>query len=64
MKRTVRKRIVVAPEVMLGKPVTATPRITVELIIEKLSADISIDETLADYPRLTRADVRAPRRHR
>jgi uncharacterized protein (DUF433 family) len=42
---------------MLGKPVIRGTRITVELILEKLAADISIDEILADYPRLTRADV-------
>jgi uncharacterized protein (DUF433 family) len=59
MRRTHLKRIVVDPKVMLGKPVIRGTRITVELILEKLAADISIDEILADYPRLTRADVLA-----
>jgi uncharacterized protein (DUF433 family) len=59
MKRTTLRRIVVDPKVMLGKPVIRDTRITVELILEKLAADISIEEILADYPRLTRADVLA-----
>ena len=28
-----------------------------ECILEKIAADTSIDEILADYPRLSRADV-------
>ena len=69
MKRTLLKRIAVDPKVMLGKPVIRGTRITVELILEKLAADISIDEILADYPapgppRCPRGDrIRAPRRH-
>jgi uncharacterized protein (DUF433 family) len=42
---------------MLGKPVIRGTRITVELILEKLAAYISIEEILADYPRMTRSDV-------
>jgi len=57
MKRPSLRRIVVDPKVMLGKPVIRDTRITVELILEKLAADMSIDDILADYPRLTRADV-------
>jgi uncharacterized protein (DUF433 family) len=53
------KRIVIDPAVMMGKPVIRGTRITVEAILEKLAADISIDEILGDYPRLTRADVLA-----
>lgn len=53
------RRIVVDPGVMLGKPVIRGTRITVESILEKLAADISIDEILSDYPRLKRADVLA-----
>jgi uncharacterized protein (DUF433 family) len=53
------KRIAIDPAVMLGKPVIRGTRITVECILEKSAADISIDEILADYPRLVRADVLA-----
>jgi uncharacterized protein (DUF433 family) len=59
MKRTPLNRIVVDPKVMLGKPVIRGTRIMVELILEKLAADISIAEILADYPRLSRADILA-----
>ena len=52
-------RIEANPDVMLGKPVIRGTRITVECLLEKLAADISIEEILADYPRLKRADVLA-----
>ena len=51
--------IEVDPEIMLGKPVIRGTRITVELLLEKLAADMRIEEILADYPRLTREDVLA-----
>lgn len=52
-------RIVVDPEVMLGKPVIRGTRITVEILLEKLAAGIAVDEILVDYPSLTREDVMA-----
>ena len=53
------KRIQADPKVMLGKPVIRGTRITVEVILEKLAADITIDDILRDYPRLSRRDVLA-----
>ena len=53
------RRIHSNPEVMLGKPVIRGTRVTVEAILDKLAADIPIEEILSDYPRLTRADVLA-----
>ncbi len=47
------------PAVMLGKPVVAGTRITVELILEKLGAGEAIDDLLLDYPQLTREAVQA-----
>lgn len=47
------------PNVMMGKPVVAGTRITVELILEKLAAGESIDQLLEAYPRLTRHGVLA-----
>lgn len=47
------------PAVMLGKPVIAGTRITVELILEKLGAGETIDDLLLDYPQLTREAVAA-----
>ena len=54
-----RDRITTDPEVMLGKPVIARTRITVEQVLRKLAAGMSIEEVLRDYPRLTRDDVLA-----
>ncbi len=52
-------RVEINPKVMLGKPVIRGTRVSVEAILEKLAADVPIDEILEDYPRLTRADVLA-----
>ena len=47
------------PSVMMGKPVVAGTRITVELILEKLSAGETIEQLLEAHPRLTREGVLA-----
>jgi uncharacterized protein (DUF433 family) len=52
-------RIEINPQVMMGKPVIRGTRVTVELILRKLSEGCSEDELLDAYPRLTREDIRA-----
>ena len=47
------------PDVMLGKPVIRGTRITVELVLEKLSAGETIDEILNAHPNVTREGVLA-----
>ena len=47
------------PAVLMGKPVVAGTRITVELILEKLPAGETIDQILETHPRLTREGVLA-----
>ena len=47
------------PAVMMGKPVVAGTRITVELILEKLAAGETITDLLDAHPRLTREAVLA-----
>ena len=47
------------PSVMMGKPVVAGTRITVELILEKLAAGETIDQVLEAHDRLTREGVLA-----
>jgi uncharacterized protein (DUF433 family) len=42
---------------IMGKPVIAGTRITVELILEKLAAGESIEQILDSHPRLTREGV-------
>lgn len=53
------EQIEINEDVMMGKPVIKNTRITVEQILRKLSQDISTEELLADYPNLSRDDVRA-----
>ena len=45
------------PAVMMGKPVVAGTRITVELLLEKLVAGETIEQILDAHPRLTREAV-------
>lgn len=47
------------PAVMMGKPVIAGTRITVELILEKLAAGETVEQILDAHPRLTRQAVSA-----
>jgi len=54
-----RELIEVKPEVMMGKPVIAGTRITVELILEKLAAGESIEQIVAAHQRLKREHVLA-----
>ena len=49
--------IEINPKVMMGKPVIKGTRITVELILEKLAAEDTIDDILAEHPRLKREHV-------
>jgi uncharacterized protein (DUF433 family) len=55
--------IVADPKVMMGKPVVAGTRITVDLILEKLGGGESIDAVLEAHPRLTREGVLAALRY-
>jgi uncharacterized protein (DUF433 family) len=57
------KRIEVNPKVMLGKPVIRGTRITVELILRKLSEGATEADLLDAYPRLRRQDIRAACRY-
>lgn len=47
------------PNVMMGKPVIAGTRITVELILEKLAAGETVEQILDAHPRLTRQAISA-----
>jgi uncharacterized protein (DUF433 family) len=56
---TIEGRIKVNPRVMLGKPVVRGTRITVELILRKLSEGATEAELLDSYPRLKPEDIKA-----
>jgi len=56
---TITDRIEINPNVMLGKPVIQGTRITVELILRKLSEGATVADLLDAYPRLTPDDIQA-----
>lgn len=47
------------PKVMMGKPVIAGTRITVEHILEELAAGSTVDELLDAHPRLSVETIQA-----
>jgi uncharacterized protein (DUF433 family) len=47
------------PVIMMGKPVIAGTRITVESILDRLAAGESADYIIASHPRLTDGAIRA-----
>jgi uncharacterized protein (DUF433 family) len=51
--------IVSDPNVMLGKPVIAGTRITVELILEKMAAGESAEQLERSYPHLPEGSLKA-----
>ena len=56
-------RIQINPRIMLGKPVIRGTRITVELVLRKLSEGANEEDILDAYPRLTREDIHAAIRY-
>lgn len=53
------KYIISDPQIMMGKPVIRDTRITVELILEKLSSGETIEQVLEAHPRLSKDAVYA-----
>jgi len=51
------ERIISDADMMLGKPIIKVTRISVELVLRKLSECIDLKELLECYPRLVREDV-------
>ncbi len=54
-----RERIIIDPEIRFGKPTVRGTRITVGDVLSYLAGGMSEDEILADFPQLTREDIRA-----
>lgn len=52
-------RITIDPEIRFGKPCVRGTRITVGDVLSYLASGMSEDEILADFPQLTREDIRA-----
>ena len=53
------ERIVVDPEILVGKPVIRGTRIAVEFVLALLAAGQSENEILTNYPGLSREDILA-----
>ncbi len=53
------ERIESNPNIMLGKPIIKGSRLTVELILQKISNGYSFEELEEMYPGLTRIDILA-----
>lgn len=51
--------IISNPDIMMGKPIIAGTRITVELILEKLSAGESVEQIIQEHPRLNPDSIKA-----
>ena len=56
---TITDRIEINPAIMQGKPVIRGTRITVELILRKVSEGADETAVLEAYPHLTKADIQA-----
>ena len=52
-------RIAIDPDICNGRPVVLGTRIAAQTVLEFLAAGDSIEDLLAEYPSLTREDVRA-----
>jgi len=59
MREDLLKRIETNPKVMLGKPVIRGTRLTVEIILEKLSSGMTPEEIQMEYPFIQAGDIRA-----
>jgi uncharacterized protein (DUF433 family) len=54
-----RERIVIDPNILVGKPVVRGTRLAVEFIIDLLAQGWAEEEILRNYPGLTREDLQA-----
>ena len=53
------ERIVIDPNILVGKPIVRGTRLAVEFIIELLAQGWPEEEILRNYPGLTTDDIRA-----
>jgi uncharacterized protein (DUF433 family) len=53
------ERIIVDPDILVGKPVIKGTRLAVEFIVDLLAQGWSEDEILRNYPGISQDDIRA-----
>ena len=54
-----RERIVIDPDVLVGKPVVKGTRMAVEFVVDLLARGWTIPQVLQEYDHLTELDIRA-----
>ncbi|MGD1001490.1 MAG: DUF433 domain-containing protein [Candidatus Brocadiia bacterium] len=54
-----RKRIVVDPDILVGKPIIKGTRISVEFVVDLLARGWTTEEVLKEYDHLKPEDIRA-----
>lgn len=59
MKEDLLKRITQNPDVCFGKPTVRNSRYSVEMLLDLMSAGMTFDEILEDYPALEKDDLKA-----
>jgi uncharacterized protein (DUF433 family) len=57
--KDIAERIIIDPDIMVGKPTIRGTRITVEHILGLLAQGVSIPEILEDYPHIHANDIYA-----
>ncbi len=55
----IQDHIEINPKVVMGKPVIKCTRISVELLLEKLSAGETENDIIEAHPHLTKEDIKA-----
>lgn len=59
MSASLLSRITIDPNICFGKPTIRNMRYPVEMVLDLLSAGMSTEEILSDYPDLERNDILA-----
>lgn len=59
MQQDLIKRITINPEICFGKPTIRNMRYPVEMILDLLSAGMTTEELIEDYPSLEEDDIKA-----
>jgi len=53
------KRIVIDPDVLVGKPIIKGTRMSVEFVVDLLGRGWSVEQILSEYDHLRREDIQA-----
>lgn len=59
MEEELLQRITLNPDICFGKPTVRNMRYPVEFLLDLMSAGMTFDEILADYPDLEKEDLQA-----